>query len=187
ILCLLLCCCMLFVLRAAAADSSAITIATYNLRLNTPRDGANAWPHRVEAVKGLVRYHGFDVFGTQELLADQLADLAQMPEYAYVGVGRDDGKRAGEHSAIFYRRDRFSLLRHGDFWLSETPDRPSKGWDAKCCKRIASWAQLRDRNSGKAFYIFSVHFDHEGVIARRESAKLLVEKIGEIAGDSHVV
>jgi len=182
----LACCCVLLAAHVAAAQS-AINVATYNLRLNTPQDGANAWPHRRETVKGLIRYHEFDVFGTQELLADQLDDLAQMSEYAYVGVGRDDGKRAGEHSAIFYRKDRFSLLRHGDFWLSETPDRPSMGWDAKCCKRIASWAQLRDRDSGKSFYVFSVHFDHEGVIARRESAKLLIAKIGEIAGGSPVV
>lgn len=172
---------------AAAAGRETLNLATYNLRLNIAQDGADAWPNRRDMVKSLVRYHRFDVFGTQEGLPDQIDDLAAMAEYAYVGVGRDDGRRAGEHSAIFYRRDRFELLGAGDFWLSETPDVPSKGWDAKCCNRIASWARLRDRATGKAFHFFSVHFDHEGELARRESAKLMVRRIRDIAGADPVV
>ncbi len=164
-----------------------MTVATYNLRLDLAQDGPNAWPNRREMVGSLVRRHGLDVFGTQEGLPGQIDDLAAMGEYAFVGAGRDDGRRAGEHSAIFYRKDRFDLLDAGDFWLSQTPDRPSKGWDARCCNRIASWARLRDRATGTAFHFFSVHFDHEGVVARRESAKLMVRKIGEIAGGGPVV
>ncbi|MEQ1514958.1 MAG: endonuclease/exonuclease/phosphatase family protein [Usitatibacteraceae bacterium] len=160
-----------------------MNVATYNLRLNIAVDGANAWPHRKEAVKSLVRYHEWDIFGTQEGLADQIDDLAAMDGFAYVGVGRDDGKRAGEFAAIFYRKARFSVERHGDFWLSETPDRPGKGWDARCCNRIATWARMRDRISGKVFYVFSVHFDHEGVVARRESAHLMLRKMRELAGN----
>jgi endonuclease/exonuclease/phosphatase family metal-dependent hydrolase len=181
-------CCMLLSSQTIAAErGGTIVVATYNLRLNTPQDGINAWPHRKDAVKALIRYHGFDVFGTQEGLPDQLADLATMDEFAHVGAGRDDGRHAGEHAAIFYRKSRFTVLQHGDFWLSETPDRPSLGWDAKCCNRIVSWVQLRDQDSDKTFFVFSAHFDHEGVVARRESAKLLVRRIGDIAGDRPVI
>ena len=174
-------------LAAAAPASPDINIATYNLRLNTASDGPNAWPHRVDAVKALIRYHEFDIVGTQEGLPEQIADLDAMPGFAHVGVGRDDGKDAGEHSAIYYRTVRFELEKHGDYWLSETPDKPSKGWDAVCCNRIASWAKLRDRASGKRFFVFNVHFDHQGETARRESAKLMLRKIREIAGDATVI
>lgn len=162
-----------------AAENAPINVATYNLRLNTAADGENAWAQRREAVKALIRYHEFDVFGTQEALPDQIADLEALSEYAHVGVGRDDGKQAGEHSAIFYRVARFDLLAHGDFWFSETPERPSKGWDARCCNRLASWARLRDRRSGRTLAVVSVHFDHEGLVARRESARLLLKWLAQ--------
>lgn len=172
---------------SAAAPSPEINVASYNLRLNVASDGANAWPHRVDAVKALIRYHEFDIVGTQEGLPQQIADLDAMPGFAHVGVGRDDGKDAGEHSAIYYRTARFEVEKHGDYWLSETPDRPSKGWDAKCCNRIASWAKFHDRISGKRFFVFNVHFDHQGEVARRESAKLMLRKIREIAGDATLI
>ncbi|WP_220476876.1 endonuclease/exonuclease/phosphatase family protein [Massilia cavernae] len=172
---------------AFGQPAATFNLASYNLRLNVAQDGINAWPKRKELVKSLIRYHDFDVFATQEGLPDQVADLAEMKEFAYVGAGRDDGKHAGEHAAIFYKRSRFSLLRSGDFWLSETPDRPSLGWDASCCKRIVSWAQLHDRNTGRRFFFFSVHFDHQGELARRESAKLMLRKIREIAGGEPVI
>ncbi|MGE4585950.1 MAG: endonuclease/exonuclease/phosphatase family protein [Mangrovibacterium sp.] len=168
-----------------AQKSDPVIVATYNLRYNNPGDGVNAWPNRKEQVKALIRYHEFDIFGTQEGLIDQLNDLCEMKEYAYVGAGRDDGKQAGEHSAIFYRKDRFKLIENGDFWLSETPDEPSFGWDA-ACRRICSWTKFRDMKTGKEFYFFCVHFDHQGVQARKESGKLMVEKIAEIAGAAPV-
>lgn len=184
---LLLLCAALLALPAFARQPLELNLATWNLRLNLDADGVNAWPKRKELVKELVRYHEFDVFATQEGRPEQIDDLAQMQEYGHVGVGRDDGKNAGEHSTIFYRRDRFALLRAGDFWLSQTPDRPSLGWDATCCNRIASWAELRDKASGQRFFFFSVHFDHQGEVARRESAKLMLRKIHEIAGAAPVV
>jgi endonuclease/exonuclease/phosphatase family metal-dependent hydrolase len=144
-----------------------LRIATYNLRYNNAGDGLDAWPNRKEMVKNLVRHYDFDVFGTQEALRGQLNDVAEIPEYAFVGRGRDDGKEAGEHSAIFYKKARLKLLQTGDFWLSETPDKPGKGWDAKCCNRICTWAKFQDLQSGQQFFFFSVHFDHEGVEARR--------------------
>lgn len=166
----------------AAAQALSFNAATYNLRLNTPADGPNAWPLRKDAVKALLLRHQVDLLATQEALYDQVQDLATLPGFDWVGVGRDDGQHGGEHAALFFRRDRFERLDQGDFWLSETPDRPGKGWDARCCNRIASWVRLRDRPTGREFVAFSVHFDHEGVIARRESAHLMLRRMQQIAG-----
>jgi len=176
-------------IQASAAPSAPapINVASYNLRYNNSGDGPNAWPARKDTVKALIRYHGFDIIGTQEGLADQIADLGLMDEFDHVGVGRDDGKDAGEHSAIFFRKRRFTLLGKGDFWLSETPDHPSFGWDARCCHRIASWARLRDRATARVFYVFSVHFDHEGEQARRNSADLMLRKIADITHGEPVI
>ncbi len=168
-------------------SQTPITVATYNLRYNTPNDGINAWPNRKEMVKALVQYHEFDLFGTQEALRGQLDDVAELKEFAFLGKGRDDGKQAGEHSAIFYKKDRFKALDSGDFWLSETPEVPGKGWDATCCNRICSWAKFQDLKTKKQFYFFSVHFDHQGVKARQESGKLMVKKIKEIAGKTPAI
>ncbi len=168
-------------------SGTPITVATYNLRYDTPNDGPNAWPNRKEMVKSLIQYHEFDLFGTQEALRHQLDGVAELNEFAYLGKGRDDGKQAGEHSAIFYRKDRFKVLDSGDFWLSETPDVPGKGWDATCCNRISSWAKFQDLKTKKQFYFFSVHFDHQGVKARQESGKLMVKKIKEIAGKTPAI
>ena len=178
---------LLSTLGHARPAPQPLRVATYNLRYNNPGDGPNAWPNRQEMVKELVRYHHFDVFGTQEGLRGQLNDMAELRDYAFVGRGRDDGREAGEHSAIFYRKSRLQLLKTGDFWLSETPDRPGKGWDATCCNRICTWARLKDLETKQELYFFSVHFDHEGVVARRESGQLLVRKIAEIAGNAPVI
>jgi endonuclease/exonuclease/phosphatase family metal-dependent hydrolase len=171
----------------AAKPPVALRIASYNLRYNNASDGADAWPNRKEMVKNLVQHYDFDVFGIQEGLRAQLNDVAELPAYAFVGRGRDDGKEAGEHSAIFYKKARLQLLQTGDFWLSQTPDRPGKGWDATCCNRICTWARFKDLQSGQVFYFFSVHFDHEGVEARRQSGQLMVKKIKEIAQGAPVV
>lgn len=171
----------------AQSYSQSLNIATYNLRYNTANDGINAWPNRKEEVKKLIRFHEFDIFGIQEGLIGQIKDLTEMPEYSYIGVGRDDGKEAGEHSAIIFRSDRFKLLQKGDFWLSETPDKPGKGWDATCCNRICSWGKFKDLKTKKDFFFFSVHFDHQGVEARRQSGFLMAKKIKEIAQNTAAI
>ena len=163
-----------------------LNIATFNLRMDTPSDGENAWPKRKDMVKELIRFHDFDICGTQEGFEHQLDDILELGNYAYVGVGRDDGKETGEHSAILYKKDRFEVLGKGNFWFSETPDIPSKGWDATCCNRICSWAKFKDKKSGKEFYVFNLHYDHEGRVARRNSSLLLLERIQDIAGDMPV-
>lgn len=171
----------------AQKKPETINIASYNLRYDNKGDGINAWPNRKEMVKGLIRFHEFDIFGTQEVLINQLHDVAELTDFAFLGKGRDDGKEGGEHSAIFYKKDRFKVLKNGDFWLSETPDKPGKGWDATCCNRICSWAKFQDLNTKKEFYFFNVHFDHQGVEARRQSGILMVKKMKEIAGNSPTI
>ncbi|MBD2751792.1 endonuclease/exonuclease/phosphatase family protein [Spirosoma validum] len=178
---------MLLTQYVFAQKNEPITVATYNLRYKNKNDGPNAWENRKENVKALVRFHEFDIFGTQEALREQLNDVAELKDFTFIGVGRDDGKEAGEHSAIFYKKDRFKVLQSGNFWLSETPDKPGKGWDATCCNRICSWGKFNDLKTKKDFYFFSVHFDHQGVEARRQSGKLMVAKIKEIAKNDPVI
>lgn len=105
-------------------ESYALNIATYNLRLDLPSDGLDAWEHRKENVNGLIRFHDFDIVGTQEGFHHQLLDIIVAGDYGYVGVGRDDGVNEGEHSAILYKKDRFEVLDNGDFWFSETLKHP---------------------------------------------------------------
>lgn len=173
-----------------AGQESAPTInaMSFNLRYNTPNDGVHAWPQRKELVATTIRFHRADVIGVQEALHDQMLDLAHMlPEYKWVGVGRDDGKTQGEYAAIFYRHTCFELLASGNFWLSEKPEQAgSVGWDA-AITRIVTWAKLRDVRSGKTFFHFNTHFDHMGRKAREESAKLLRARITSITGTDAVV
>lgn len=167
--------------------SIPLTVATYNLRQDTPNDKENAWPHRKDLVKSQISFYDLDLFGTQEGFKHQLDDILELGDYQYVGAGRDDGKDAGEHSAIFYKEKRLKLLDHGDFWYSETPGVPGKGWDATCCNRICSWAKFKDKRTGKVFFMFNSHYDHQGKIARKNSSLLLLEKIALIAGDHPVI
>lgn len=163
-------------------------IATYNLRYDNPADSGNRWADRVHHITGLIRYHAFDIMGTQEGLIHQLDQLQSMlNEYAYYGIGRDDGKQQGEFSAIFYRRARFDRIDQGDFWLAETPEKPSKGWDAQI-NRICTWVKLADKETGCVFYVFNAHYDHRGLAARKNSSQLLLKKIPEIAhGDPFIL
>ncbi|HCL04923.1 MAG TPA: endonuclease [Chitinophagaceae bacterium] len=178
---------ILFVVQLYTVDAQTLITGTFNVRLETPRDTGNLWKDRKVYVANLVRFHGFDLFGTQEGFKNQLDDIQQqLPEYERYGIGRDDGQLKGEHSAIFYKKDRFVLLKSGDFWLSETPEKPGFGWDARI-NRICSWVQLKEKKSGKTFYCFNVHYDHQAMVARRESSKLLLAKIKLIAGDAPVL
>lgn len=159
------------------------TVGSYNLRFANTEDSGNLWTDRAPVVAGLIRFHEYDILGTQEGLQSQLEDLSRLlPQYSRYGVGRNDGKDAGEHSAIFYKTEKFELLNKGDFWLSQTPDTPSLGWDATCCYRLCSWVELKDKKSGKIFYFFNAHYDHQGKIAREESSRLILQKIRAITG-----
>lgn len=170
-----------------ATKRNEILTASFNIRYENTQDGINAWSNRKEQVKSLIRFHDFDIFGIQEGMINQVKGIAELDQYAWIGKGRDDGKEAGEHCAVFYKKERFKLLESGNFWLSETPDIPSLGWDAPNCKRICSWGKFKDLDSKKTFFFFCVHFDHQGKEARRQSGILMVEKIRKIAGNSPVI
>jgi endonuclease/exonuclease/phosphatase family metal-dependent hydrolase len=171
----------------AVVFSQSLTVGTFNLRYDNPKDTGNLWVNRAPVVASLIRFHEFDVLGTQEGLRNQLDDLKNaLPEYTWYGIGREDGKTKGEHSAIFFKTSTFNVLKSGDFWLSETPDKPGPGWDAHL-NRICSWVQLQDKKTKKKFYFFNVHYDHQGVQARRESSLLIMQKIKEIAGKEPAV
>jgi endonuclease/exonuclease/phosphatase family metal-dependent hydrolase len=160
-----------------------VELITYNIRMNTSGDGEHAWPHRKDDVAALFRFHRADIFCVQEALPDQMDDLeAAFPDFTYEGVGRDDGKREGEFSAVFYNHVRFKKIDGGTFWLSQTPGSCSFGWDA-VCRRVCSWVKLEEVKSGKMLHVFNTHFDHKGEEARRESASLILQKIEEISGN----
>jgi endonuclease/exonuclease/phosphatase family metal-dependent hydrolase len=171
------------IILANGLQAQSLNIATFNLRYDNPRDSGNLWVNRAPIVANLIRFHEFDIFGTQEGLINQLTDIATaLPGYGWYGKGRDDGKEKGEFSAIFYRKDKFKVLQSGDFWLSTTPEKPGPGWDAHL-NRICSWLQLQDIKAKKKFFVFNVHFDHQGIEARKESAKLILQKMKSIAGN----
>lgn len=174
--------------RAQATADAPFRVMTFNLRYDNPGDGPNAWPHRKDMAASMIRFHRADLVGVQEALRRQLDDLQErLPAYAWVGVGRTDGKEAGEYSAILYRKDRFELLEDDTFWLSLTPEVPgSKAWDA-ALERIVTWAKFRDRQTGTVFFHFNTHFDHIGDTARAESAKLILHRIDSLAGTAPVV
>ncbi|MBE9584952.1 endonuclease/exonuclease/phosphatase family protein [Mucilaginibacter sp. JRF] len=178
----------LLLLSCGATQAQHLIAGSFNLRFNNSGDTGNLWENRAPVAAALIRFHDFDVIGTQEGRKVQLDDLSKaLPEYERYGLGRDDGKEGGEHSAIFFKKDRFQVLKKGNFWLSETPDKPGLGWDATCCNRICSWVYLLDKQSKKKFYFFNAHFDHEGKVAREESSKLILKKIKEIAGNEKAV
>lgn len=170
--------------------NASLRWGTFNIRLlnNGDTKAGYGWDVRRDRVANYIKENHIDIIGMQEVLHPQLEDLlARLPEYDYVGVGRTDGKTKGEYSPVFFLREKFEVLEKGNFWLSETPDIPgSIGWDA-ALERIASYAKLRDKQTGKVFMAVNTHFDHVGVKARRESAKLIMRKIQDIVGDKPAV
>jgi len=175
----------------SAMQAQTLNVATYNMRNdNNSEDSThgNGWKQRYPVIASLIRFHDFDIFGTQECLYHQILDISkELPGYDYYGIGRDDGKHAGEHSEIFFKKDKFQMLGHGDFWLSQTPGKPSLGWDATCCNRICSWVYLKDKKSAKKFYVFNAHYDYQKDLARNESSKLILKEIKRIAGTQPVI
>lgn len=154
-----------------------LRIMSYNIRLDVKSDGENQWDKRKDRVAGLMNFYGADFIGGQEVMHHQLQYLLDhLDGYAYIGVGRDDGKQAGEYSCIFYKKDRFELLRQSTFWLSPTPDTVSRGWDAAIV-RVCTYGLFRDKKTKQVFWVFNTHFDHIGKQARLESAKLIVQQI----------
>ena len=158
---------------------------TYNIRLDTEHDGADAWDFRKKGLIDQIKFHEPTLLGIQEGLYHQVEYIdASLPDYSYVGVGRDDGEKGGEFSAIFYDTRRLERLEHGTFWLSESPEQASIGWDA-ALERICTYAEFRDLTSSRTFWVFNTHFDHKGVVARERSAALIVAQIDKINVQGH--
>lgn len=156
-----------------------IRAMTYNIRLDTEADGANAWPYRREAVSALMRFYAPDLFGMQEVRVHQLRQLQEdLDKYVFLGVGRDDGEEGGEFSPLAFDRNRFSLVEQGTFWLSETPEQPSKGWDA-AFPRLVTWARLQENGTGERVLALNTHWDHLGHVARLESGRMIAGWIAE--------
>lgn len=163
--------------------AGTIQVISYNIRFDSDYsrrlDGANAWDYRKEATLEMIEREAPSAFGLQEAMLGQLQYIKKaFPQYKHVGVGRDDGRKAGEIMAIFYLKKQFKLLDGGTYWLSETPEQVSKGWDA-ACKRTVTWVQLQEKSTGKTFFYFNTHLDHLGDTARRESVKLIARIIDE--------
>ena len=178
-------------LATVTSLSAQMLVGSYNIRYKASSDSINGnlWQKRCQVMCDQLNFMSPDIFGAQEVLHIQLVDmLAGLDGYDYIGVGRDDGKTAGEYAAIFYKTDRLRLLDQGNFWISETPDRPGLGWDAACV-RICTWGKFAPQTASndEAFFFFNLHMDHVGVTARREGAKLIVSKIREIAQGAPVI
>lgn len=186
-------------LFATLVSAQELNVGCFNIRNGrslgpneeTPKRGDyaqfNGWDHRKDVLCDMMNLEAFDVVGLQEVRHGQLRCMAEkMPDYAYVGVARDDGATKGEYCPVFYRKNDFKLLDSGTFWLSETPEKVSKGWDA-ACNRICTWAYLQ-RNSDKArFYFLSVHFDHRGKTAKMEGSKLVVDWVKKNCKGKNVI
>jgi endonuclease/exonuclease/phosphatase family metal-dependent hydrolase len=173
-----------------AAEPMAVKVMSFNVRYGTANDGENHWDRRKEFLVETIRAFGPDLLGTQETLGFQKDFLVdQLAGYRAVGVGRDDGGPKGEMTAVLYRVERFELLDHGHFWLSETPEIPgSKSWDTSLT-RMATWLKLRDRQGppDAILWFFNTHYDHRGAQARTESSRLLRRKIAELAETSPAI
>lgn len=171
---------VLFISPLALLAQLEIKVMSFNIRLDVKSDGENQWDKRKEKVVGLMKYYEADFIGGQEVTHPQKKYLEQqLDAYSSIGVGRDDGKEAGEYSCIFYKKDKFTVLQQSTFWLSPTPDSISKGWDAAIV-RVCTYGLFQDKKTKQKFWVFNTHFDHIGKIARLESAKLIVEKIKEL-------
>lgn len=179
--------CILFCLFLEQVGAQpAMNVMSYNIRYSTPNDGVNAWENRKDWVKELVAYYDTDILCVQEALKDQVDYISKDSPFEMEGVGRDDGQTKGEYTAIYYNKDRFKRQDSGTFWLSETPEKPSKGWDAHII-RICTWVKLRDEQTKKDFFVFNTHYDHMGVTARERSSELIKKKIQQIAGKFPVI
>lgn len=171
---------IVFLMFFALGFSQDLTVMSFNIRLNVASDKENAWPERKQDVSDLLTYYHPDYFGVQEALPEQMKDIKSgLKNYDYIGVGRDDGQQKGEFSAIFYNITRLDVVKSGTFWLSETPEKPSKGWDA-ALNRICTYAIFKDKKSKKEFLAMNIHFDHIGNVARGKSSELILKKIKEL-------
>lgn len=182
---------ILFITIVACSCSNTqqaeLKVMSFNIRYDNPEDSIQGWNFRKDNVVKMIRFHDVDIIGMQEVLHNQLMDLKErLPQYDFVGVAREDGKEDGEYSPVFYRKDKYRKVDGGTFWLSETPEVPSFGWDA-ACRRITTWVILKEQNSNKEIAFFNTHFDHVGKVARKKSAALLLTQVKRLAENRAVI
>ena len=162
------------------AYSQDVTVMSYNIKYDNVNDTVNNWNDRKDAMVVLLQHYKPGIIGMQEVLHGQLTYLVEhLNNYEFIGVGRDDGKEKGEYAPILFDNSAYKLLKSETFWLSETPDKPSVGWDASL-ERISTYGLFEDLKTHKQFYVFNTHFDHRGVLAREKSAELIVSKMKKI-------
>jgi endonuclease/exonuclease/phosphatase family metal-dependent hydrolase len=177
---LLLSCILSFCALESSFAQSNVKLMSYNIRYDITTSNASPWTERHTAIASQINRFDADIVGMQEVLEHQREQLlSDLPGFASIGVGRDDGQKAGEYAPIFYKAERFRLLNSGTFWLSPTPDVPSKGWDA-ALNRICTFAQFFDLESKESFWVFNTHFDHVGEVARMKSSVLILQKMQEV-------
>lgn len=170
---------ILFVMLGVGLNAQ-VSVMTYNIKLDYPKEGENSWTNRKPFFINQLKFYEPDILGVQEAMPNQMKDMdSLLDDYMFVGVGRDDGKDVGEYSAIFYKKNKFKILQASTFWLSQTPEKVSMGWDA-VCNRVCTYALFQNIKTKKAFWVFNTHFDHVGVEARKESAVLIMKKIKEL-------
>lgn len=180
---------LLFVLSASAQE---LNVASFNIKCATSHGmgnvkGYNGWDDRKSLIFDMINFAAFDVFGAQEVRYGQLKDMVEaMPDYDYIGVGRDDGKTKGEFCPVFYRRGRLKMLDSGTFWLSETPDKASRGWDGMC-NRVCSWGYFQDVITKSKFYFLNTHLDNKGAEAKTKGSELIVNFIKKHCKGAQVI
>ncbi len=173
-------CTAVTVISGCKKGEQTLKVISYNIRVGSAPDGDHKWDIRKPASPAMIADQHPDIFGLQEALKMQLDYLEETcPDYDHVGVHRDDGKQKGEVMAIFWNTKTQEMLKWGNFWLSETPEVPSKGWDAACF-RTATWALLKDKRYNKKYYYVNTHLDHLGQEARANGLKLIVDRIDDI-------
>jgi endonuclease/exonuclease/phosphatase family metal-dependent hydrolase len=177
---------LFFMLMGSISNSQSLEVMTYNIRLDVAVDGKNAWPFRKEFLTSQIQFYEPDIFGIQEAKPNQVIDIANtLSQYSYVGIGRD-GEGNGESSNIYYKKDRFILKETNTFWLSETPYKISKGWDA-AFNRVCTYALLHDIEANKHIWVFNTHLDHIGELARTNGIQLILTKIAELNTQNYPV
>lgn len=175
----------LFLLHTTAFTQTSAVVMTYNIRLNVKSDGENWWENRKDKVAALMSYYEADFIGAQEVQHEQLEYLLKtLPHYSSIGVGRDDGKTAGEYSCILYNNKNYRPVQQSTFWLSQTPDKVSMGWDA-VCNRVCTYGLFEHIKTKKKVWVFNTHFDHVGDTARYESAKLIIERVKQLTSQQN--
>ena len=157
-------------------QAQLLKIMTYNIRLNLDADAENSWTNRKEFFTSQIQFYEPDIFGVQEATPNQVSDIAtSLSQYVFIGIGRE-GVGKGESSTIYYKKNRFKIVQEGTFWLSETPNEISKGWDA-AFNRVCTYALFKDLKTTKLFWVFNTHLDHMGELARTKGIELILSKI----------